>query len=132
MSDHPINNLMDTAMQKIREMVDVNTIVGEPITSSDGMLIIPVSRVSYGFAAGGSDIPNKTDKQFFGGGSGAGISIVPIAFLVVYEGEVKLLNINANTTTADRVVSLVPELFDKVTQLFKKDKDKNKVKTEEE
>lgn len=130
MSDHPINNLMDTAMQKIREMVDVNTIVGEPITSPDGMIIIPVSRVSYGFAAGGSDIPNKTDKQVFGGGSGAGISIVPIAFVVVYDGEVKLLNINANTTTADRVVSLVPELFDKVSQLFKKDKDKSKTSQE--
>lgn len=126
MSDHPINNLMDTAMQKIREMVDVNTIVGEPINSPDGMIIIPVSRVSYGFAAGGSDIPNKTDKPAFGGGSGAGISIVPIAFVVVYDGEVKLLNINANTTTADRVVSLVPELLDKVSQLFKKDKDKKK------
>lgn len=126
MNEHPIKGLMDTAMQKIREMVDVNTIVGEAIESPDGTMIIPVSKVSYGFAAGGSDLPVKKEKDLFGGGSGAGISIVPIAFLVVCDGEVKLLNIDANSTTADRVVNVMPELIDKIASLFKKDKGEKK------
>ena len=82
---HPIDNLMNITMDKIKEMVDVNTIVGTPITSADGTLIIPVSKVSYGFASGGSDLPTKNEKKdLFGGGSGAGVTIQPIAFLTVY------------------------------------------------
>ena len=82
--EHPIGNLMDTTMNKIKEMIDVNTIVGEPITSPDGTLIIPVSKVSYGFASGGSDLPTKKEnKDCFGGGSGAGVTIQPVEFLTV-------------------------------------------------
>ena len=78
--EHPIGSLMDTTMEKIKEMIDVNTIIGEPITSPDGTLIIPVSKVSYGFAAGGSDLPTKKEnKDCFGGGSGAGVTIQPVA-----------------------------------------------------
>ncbi|MCH5304431.1 MAG: GerW family sporulation protein, partial [Ruminococcus sp.] len=93
--DHPINGLMDTTMDKIKQMVDVNTIIGDPITSPDGTIIIPVSKVSYGFASGGSDFPTKKEnKDCFGGGSGAGVTIQPVAFLTVYRGEVKLIPVD--------------------------------------
>ena len=123
MAEHPIQGLMETAMSNIKMMVDVNTIVGDPITTPDGTVIIPVSKVSYGFASGGSDIPSKNapNKEIFGGGSGAGVSINPIAFLAVYNGKVELLNIESYDGTADRVVGLVPEIIDKVSALFKKD-----------
>ena len=85
--EHPIQGMMGTAMQKIREMIDVNTIIGDPITTPDGTVIIPVSKVSFGFGSGGSDWPNKnTAKDLFGGGAGAGISINPLAFLVISNG----------------------------------------------
>lgn len=124
--DHPINTLMDTTMDKIKEMVDVNTIIGDPITSPDGTIIIPVSKVSYGFASGGSDFPTKKEnKDCFGGGSGAGVTIQPIAFLTVFRGDVKLIPVEKYEGAADRVVGMMPELVDKVSALFKKDK-KNK------
>ncbi len=124
--EHPIGNLMDTTMAKIKEMVDVNTIVGDPITSPDGTLIIPVSKVSYGFAAGGSDLPTKKEnKDCFGGGSGAGVTIQPVGFLTVYKGEVQLIPIEKYEGAPDRIVSLIPEVIEKVKDIFKKDKDKN-------
>ena len=122
MSEHPIQGMMSTTMQKIREMVDVNTIVGEPITSPDGTIIIPVSKVSVGFASGGSDIPSKQPKDIFGGASGAGVSIQPLAFLVVYQGNVKLLQMTNDENTANNVVNMVPEVIDKISELFKKEK----------
>ncbi len=129
--DHPINGLMDTTMDKIKQMVDVNTIIGDPITSPDGTIIIPVSKVSYGFASGGSDFPTKKDnKDCFGGGSGAGVTIQPVAFLTVYRGEVKLIPVDKYDGAADRVVGMVPELVDKVSALFKRDK-KEKPKKED-
>ena len=121
--EHPIGNLMDTTMNKIKEMIDVNTIVGEPITSPDGTLIIPVSKVSYGFASGGSDLPTKKEnKDCFGGGSGAGVTIQPVAFLTVYKGDVKLIPVEKYDGTADRLVGMIPEVTDKVKDAFKKDK----------
>ena len=133
MSDHPINGLMQTTMQKIKEMVDVNTIVGDPITSPDGTIIIPVSMVSYGFASGGSDFPTKKEnKECFGGGSGAGVSISPVAFLVVYQGKVELVPLEKFDGAADRVVGMVPEIMDKITSLFKKDKNTKKQETKSE
>ena len=121
--EHPIGNLMDTTMNKIKEMIDVNTIVGEPITSPDGTLIIPVSKVSYGFASGGSDLPTKKEnKDCFGGGSGAGVTIQPVAFLTVYKGDVKLIPVEKYDGTADRLVGMIPEVIDKVKDAFKKDK----------
>lgn len=123
--EHPIQGLMATAMQSIKEMVDVNTIIGEPITSHDGTVIIPVSKVSFGFASGGSDFASKNggETPLFGGGSGAGISISPIAFLVVSDGQVKLLQVSESTSTADRLVAMVPDVIDKVRELFKKTPD---------
>lgn len=124
MSEHPIEGLMNTALQNIRQMVDVNTIIGEQIVTGDGTVIIPVSRVSLGFASGGSDIPSKTEKQIFGGGSGAGATIHPVAFIVVSGGNVKLLQITSGSSPADNAISLVPELIDKIAKLFNKDKKK--------
>lgn len=121
--EHPIDSLMDTTMEKIKEMIDVNTIIGEPITSPDGTLIIPVSKVSYGFAAGGSDLPTKKEnKDCFGGGSGAGVTIQPVAFLTVYQGDVRLVSVDREEGTADKLVNMIPDVLKKVKGVFKKDK----------
>lgn len=121
--EHPIGSLMDTTMEKINEMIDVNTIIGEPITSPDGTLIIPVSKVSYGFAAGGSDLPTKKEnKDCFGGGSGAGVTIQPVAFLTVYQGDVRLVSVDREEGTADKLVNMIPDVLKKVKGVFKKDK----------
>lgn len=121
--EHPIGSLMDTTMGKIKEMIDVNTIIGEPITSPDGTLIIPVSKVSYGFAAGGSDLPTKKEnKDCFGGGSGAGVTIQPVAFLTVYQGDVRLVSVDREEGTADKLVNMIPDVLKKVKGVFKKDK----------
>lgn len=121
--EHPIGNLMNTTMEKIKEMIDVNTIIGEPITSPDGTLIIPVSKVSYGFAAGGSDLPTKKEnKDCFGGGSGAGVTIQPVAFLTVYQGDVRLVSVDRDEGTADKLVNMIPDVLKKVKGVFKKDK----------
>ncbi|MBC8570930.1 GerW family sporulation protein [Zongyangia hominis] len=128
MAEHPIEGLMNTAMQKLRELVDVNTIIGDPITTPDGILIIPVSKVTFGFGSGGSDWPTQNPKETFGGGSGGGVSISPIGFLVVSGGEVRLLQLAAPNNTGDRLVNMVPDLVDKVSGLFSKD---NKKKGEE-
>lgn len=120
--EHPIGNLMNITMEKIKEMVDVNTIVGTPITAADGTLIIPVSKVSYGFASGGSDLPTKNEnKDLFGGGSGAGVTIQPIAFLTVYQGNVRLINVG-NSDSIEKVLEMFPGVVDKVKGFFKKDK----------
>lgn len=121
MADHPIQGLMSTAMEKIREMVDVNTIIGDPINLEGGTVIIPVSKVSFGFASGGSDIPSKNPKELFGGGSGAGISIQPLAFIIVTGSDVKLLQMTANSNPASGIISMVPDMFDKISGLFNKD-----------
>ncbi|MDR1002356.1 MAG: GerW family sporulation protein [Oscillospiraceae bacterium] len=117
MAEHPIQGMMNTTLQNIREMVDSSTVIGDPIVCGN-TTIIPVSKVSYGFASGGSDFPSKSDKELFGGGGGAGITVNPVAFLVVSDGDVKLLQINPNQNTADRVIGLVPDLVDKITGLI--------------
>ena len=127
MDKHPISDLMETTMQKIREMVDVNTIVGQPIQTADGITLLPVSKVSFGFASGGSDFQTKhqqpSQNNAFGGGSGAGVNIVPVAFLIVKEGNVKLLNVSPPaSSTIDRIVEMVPEVIDKISDLAGKDK----------
>ena len=121
MAINNLNSMMETTMEKIRQMVDVNTIIGEPVICPDGTVIIPVSKVSYGFASGGSDLPSKANpqKEYFGGGSGAGVSIQPVAFLVVNNGDVKMLNMEFDGAV-DRVISMIPDFADKVGDLFKK------------
>ncbi|MEM0529903.1 GerW family sporulation protein [Zongyangia sp. HA2173] len=124
MAEHPIEGLMNSAMQKLRELVDVNTIIGDPITTPDGILIIPISRVAFGFGSGGSDWPTQNPKETFGGGSGGGVSITPIGFLIVSGGEVKLLQLAAQGNTGDRLINMVPDLVDKVASLFSKEEKK--------
>jgi sporulation protein YtfJ len=128
--EKPIVDMMSVTLQKIKEMVDVNTIVGQAITAPDGTTIIPVSKLCFGFASGGSDFSGKNDDQNFGGGSGAGVNIVPVAFLVVSNGNVKLLPVSPPAgNTVDRVVEMVPGVVDKISEMLgkeKKDKDKDK------
>ncbi|MBE6997210.1 MAG: sporulation protein YtfJ [Ruminococcaceae bacterium] len=120
MENSNISSLMETTMGKIREMVDVNTVVGSPITTPDGITVIPVSRISYAFATGGSDFRIK-EKPGFGGGNGAGVKIEPIGFLIVKDGNVRMVGITppANNTI-DRVIEKAPELMDTLETFFKK------------
>ncbi|MBQ9415037.1 MAG: GerW family sporulation protein [Clostridia bacterium] len=117
-----VHSLLGVSIDKIKEMVDVNTVVGDPITVPNGTTIIPVSRITYGFASGGSDLPNKADREIFGGGSGAGVNVTPVAFLVITGDDVKLLPVVSKPDTQDGIVGMVPGLVDKLTGLFKKDK----------
>ncbi|MBQ2742630.1 MAG: GerW family sporulation protein [Oscillospiraceae bacterium] len=125
MAEHALNDVMKTTMEKLRSMVDVNTIIGDQITTPDGTTIIPVSKVSFGFASGGSDFDSKKEGVNFGGGSGAGVSINPEAFLVVKDGNVRLVPmVAAPNTTVDRLVELVPEVMDRVDGYIRKSKKK--------
>lgn len=114
------NGILKTTIEKVRDLVDVSTIIGEPINLPDGLTIIPVSKVTYGFASGGSDFPSKNNVELFGGAGGAGITINPVAFLVVKDGDVTIKHIVSNDNAIERAVSLVPEMFDKVTKLTSK------------
>ena len=117
---HPIQGLMYTAMQSIRDMIDVNTIVGDPVETPDGTVIIPISKVGLGFGVGGSDhSASKTpaDKpNMFGGGAGGGVSITPVAFMVVGKGQVRLMPVNPNSTVYDRILDMVPSAIDKLIE----------------
>ena len=117
------NGILQTTIEKVRDLVDVSTIIGDPINLPDGHTIIPVSKVTYGFASGGSDFPSKNNVELFGGAGGAGITINPVAFLVVKDGEVSIKHIVSNDNAVERAVSLVPEMFDKVTKLTGKKKE---------
>ena len=112
-------------MQKMREMIDANTIVGEPITTADGITLIPVSKVSFGFVGGGSDFSKKHDpKGGFGGGTGAGVNITPVAFVIAKGKDVDLMYVTPTPlTTVDRIIETVPDVIDKVTDFLNKDKD---------
>ena len=117
-----IPNLMDVTMEKIRDMVDVETIIGDPITVGTDVTIIPISKVSYGFASGGSDVGAKTNKQMFGGGTGAGVSIAPIAFLVISGGNVRTIQLVEHVSPVDSAINALPDLVDRISALIKKDK----------
>ena len=115
-----LNDLMQTAMEKVREMVDTNTIVGQPITTPDGVTLIPISKVSFGFGGAGGDY-GKTQPKDFGGGSAAGVKIDPVAFLVIRDGITRVLPVAVPpVSTLDRVVEVVPDLMDKVEKYFDK------------
>ena len=123
MAENNLQGILGVSMDKIREMVDVNTVIGEAIYTPDGTTLIPVSKVTYGFASGGSNIPTKSATELFGGGSGAGINITPVAFIVISSGDVQVLPIVSKPDSGDKMINLVPEMFDKIAALFKK-KDK--------
>ena len=120
--EHQVQELMGVSIDKIREMVDVNTVVGDPIVLAGGVTLIPVSRVSYGFATGGSDLPTKGSQELFGGGGGAGINIIPIAFLVVEDSGVRVLPMVSAPDTFNQMVNMVPDVVNRIGHLFSKDK----------
>ena len=121
MAEHPIEGLMSVTLEKIRQMADSNTIIGKPIRTEDGTTILPVSKVSFGFASAGSDFDGKNpaNKELFGGGSGAGVKIQPVAFLVVKDGCVRTIQLSDPSNSVDRALTMLPELIDKVGQLIK-------------
>ncbi|TDF99300.1 GerW family sporulation protein [Paenibacillus piri] len=131
MSEHPIQGLMKTAMENIKEMVDVNTIVGDPVETPDGSVIMPISKVGFGFAAGGSEFgteenqPNRHDAMNakvdlpFGGGSGGGVSITPIAFLVVGKSGVKIVPLDNQTHLLERLIDSAPHVVDRIQSMMK-------------
>lgn len=135
MAEHPIQGLMQTAMENIKEMVDVNTIVGDPVETPDGNVILPISKVGFGFAAGGSEFKVERDQQTsggrtqgeqasvalpFGGGSGGGVSITPIAFLVVGAQGVKVVPLDNSTHIYERMIDLAPQVVDKIQSMMRK------------
>jgi sporulation protein YtfJ len=134
MAEHPIQGLMQTAMENLKEMVDVNTIVGDPVETPDGSVILPISKVGFGFAAGGSEFDpeadslgkgqakeNKAQVELpFGGGAGGGVSITPIGFLVVGNGQVKMLSTEGANQLYDKLIDLAPQVFDKIQQMMKR------------
>ena len=132
MSDRPIDKLMETSMQKLKEMVDVNTVVGQPLKISEDLTIIPVSTVSVGLCGGGADYVSKNENRHenpFGGGIGAGVKVTPVAFLVIKEGSVRMVPVaTPANTTVDRLVEMLPETLDKIVDFI----DSRLVTTDEE
>jgi sporulation protein YtfJ len=123
MSEHPIQSLMNTAMSNLEHMINVNTIVGDPIESPDGSVILPVSKVGFGFAAGGSQFGGHEGGTMpFGGGSGGGVSVTPVAFLVVSSKGIKVLHLSEQAHILDKVIDLAPQAVDKVQQMMNKKK----------
>ena len=145
MSEHPIEGLMVTAMNSIQDMIDVNTIIGEPIETSNNVIIIPISKLGFGFAAGGSEFKGETIDEYmkkekeeqvqyrlpFGGGAGAGVSISPIAFLVVQPNNVKLLPIT-HSSAVDRLLDYVPDLMEKMNSYLNRSMQNKKEEKKEE
>ncbi len=122
---NPLNDLMRSAMEKVREMADTNAIVGQPITTPDGVTLIPISKVSLGFGCGGGDY-GKVQPKSFGGGSGAGVNIAPVAFLVIKDGITRVLPVAVPpVSTVDRVVEMMPDVLDRVEKFFDKKEDKD-------
>lgn len=160
MSDHPIQGLMTTAMESLKEMIDVNTIIGDPVETPDGSVILTVSKVGFGFAAGGSefkldgsqsqsqsDSQNQNQNQNqsqgqdkgqsqpkfpFGGGSGGGVSITPIAFLIVNSSGVKMLHLDESTHLYEKILEMAPQAVEKIQQIFSKKNEEKQDTTEQE
>lgn len=135
MAEHPIKGLMETAMSSIKEMVDVNTIVGNAVNAPDGTVIIPISKVSFGFGAGGSEFGERSQlspdaSANFGGGSGGGATIEPVAFMVVGQGQIRLMPIDKNPSPVEDIIDRVPFLVEKAIEIFKK-KETKKEKIDE-
>lgn len=130
MAEHPLQGMMGITMDKVREMVDSSTIIGDPIKVDEETTIIPVSRVTFGFASGGSDVGANASKQMFGGGSGAGVSITPVAFLVINPSGVRTVQLMEHATTIDNAIAALPELVDKLASMLGKNKPSQETATE--
>ncbi|MGK0699125.1 GerW family sporulation protein [Priestia flexa] len=133
MGEHPIKSLMSTAMENLKEMIDVNTIIGDPVETPDGSVILTVSKVGFGFAAGGSEFSGEGQKSSsqqggqssdsshpFGGGSGGGVSITPIAFLIVSSAGIKMLHLNESTHLYEKILDTAPQAIERMQHMFKK------------
>lgn len=125
MKEQSASGILGTAIEKIKNLVDVSTIIGDPIIISDTIQIIPVSKVTYGFASGGTDFPSKNNQELFGGGGGAGITISPVAFLVINNGSVTVRYINATEGSVERFIGMVPDLVDKASDVIAQLKNKD-------
>lgn len=140
MSDHPIHGLMTAAMENLKEMVDVNTIIGDPVETPDGSVILTVSKVGFGFAAGGSEFiiesqhqgQSSPAKQPFGGGSGGGVSITPIAFLIVGSSGVKMIHLDEGTHLLEKVMDLAPQMIDKIQSILSNSNKEKKDTTQQQ
>lgn len=134
MSVHPIEGLMNTTMNSLKDMIDVNTIVGDPVQSPDGLIIIPISKVGFGFASGGTefninkknDIDIQQDKLPFGGGSGAGVSVQPVGFIVVGNNQIKLLTVDEGNTALSSLFDFMTKIADNVSEAVGKSNEKNR------
>lgn len=118
-SEKKLENLVDVAMQKLRSIADGETVVGKPIVVGD-TTIIPISSIKVGFATGGSDLPTKNPKDQFGGGTGGGVKIDPIAFITITNGDVKLLQMTVNQSGSNAIINMVPDIVDKITGAINK------------
>ncbi|MGD6816863.1 GerW family sporulation protein [Metabacillus sp. 84] len=146
MSEHPIQGLMQTAMESLKQMVDVNTIIGDPVETPDGSVILTVSKVGFGFAAGGSEFGQQSGEEHsfsqpqashgggtgsrnrmpFGGGSGGGVSITPIAFLIVGHNGIKMLHLDESTHLYEKILDSAPQTMEKIQKMFKKNESGHK------
>ena len=130
--DNQIKGLMETALSNIKTMVDVDTVIGEPVTTMEGTVIIPVSTVSFGFGAGGSEFAPKADtkvtEKMFGGGCGGGANVKPSGFLIISGGNVRYLPMSSSSSPVDKIVDLIPEMIDKVNSVLKDHKKKKEEK----
>lgn len=142
MEEHPIQGLMTTAMENLKDMVEVNTIIGDPVSSPDGSIIIPVSKVGFGFAAGGSEFNSTSANQDqsesgeatlpFGGGSGGGVSITPVAFLIVSDSGIKMVHLDQHTHIYEKMLDFAPQIVEKVQQIIKESGQNDKYSKEPE
>lgn len=123
---HPVNEVLNDSLEKLKTLVDSNTVIGERIVVDENTTIIPISKVNFGFAAGGSEFGTDKPKAAFGGGSGGGVTITPVAFLVIANGEVRMLQVSTAVNTADRVVDMVPQVVDKIQGFVAAHKEKKK------
>lgn len=129
MTEHPIEGLMKTTMTSLKEMVDVNTIIGDPVQSPDGLVIIPVSKVTFGFASGGSEFIRNKDSESnegsfpFGGGSGAGLSVQPVGFIVAGNNQIKLLTVDEGNTALSNLFDFASKITDSIQQTINKNKE---------
>ena len=120
MKEQSASGILGTSIEKIKDLVDVSTIIGDPIKISETLQIIPVSKVTYGFASGGTDFPSKSNAELFGGGGGAGITITPIAFIVVNNGEVSIKHISTEEGSIERTIGMIPDVVNGVTDVVNK------------
>ena len=120
MENQDITNVMNATMGKIKELDDTNTVIGKPITTPDGIVLIPLSKVSFGFASGGTEFAATKDRPGLGAGSGAGVKVEPMGFLIIKDGNVRMLNIAPTNNTVDRIIDMAPSVMDRVDAFIDK------------